>query len=256
MSSRAEQKAEARAAREAAEREAAQAAVRKKRLSIFGGVLGVVAVVVVAVVLIGSAGDKEDDERDSNERIAMFDGVAQDGEWLGDPNAPVVMEEYADLQCPFCKQFATTNLEPIVTDFVKSGEVRIRLRMVSILGPDSETAARYFQAAALQNKGWQFAEAFYAKQGVEGSSYVNTEFLEARAKEAGVDTAKAKADERKPEVGAAVEEDQNAFTEAKLGGTPSFRIGQKDGALRSVEVDSLATELQKEVEKAGGSGSD
>ena len=191
MSSRADQKAEARAAREAADAEAAQTARRRKRLLTFGGLLAAAAVIIVAVVLITGGGDPEPEPE---ETVAMFEGIPQDGAWLGDPDAPVVVEEYADLQCPFCKQFALENLEPIIRDFVRTGDVRLRLRMVSILGPESETAAGVFGAARQQDKGWQFAEAFFAEQGVEGSGYVDEEFLRERAEEAGLDVDKALAD--------------------------------------------------------------
>jgi predicted DsbA family dithiol-disulfide isomerase len=256
MSSRAEQKAEARAAREAAEREAAQAAARKKRLITFGGILAAAAAIIVAVVLVTGGGDDNggDGKGGDGPQLAMFDGIAQEGAWLGDPNAPVVMEEYADLQCPFCKEFALNNLEPIIRDFVRSGEVRIRLRMIAILGPESEAAARWFQAAAQENRGWQFSEAFYAEQGIEGTGYADEKFLRARAEDAGLDPDKLAGAVASGPVTSAAQADQRAFEEAGLEGTPSFRIGPKDGKLRTVQIDQLPTELQKEVEKSQSAG--
>jgi protein-disulfide isomerase len=206
---------------------------------------------VIVVIATGSSGSDPDPKETPNE-LAFLDGIPQDGAWLGDPDAPVVLEEYADLQCPFCQQFALNNLEPIVKDFVKTGEVRIRLRMVSILGPDSETAAQFWNATQKQNRAWQFAEAFYIHQKPENSGYVNDDFLRARAKDAGVDADQAFTDQKSATVTSARQADTKAFDDAKLDGTPAFRMGPKDGELRTVEAADVATELQKDVEKAQG----
>jgi hypothetical protein len=75
-----------------------------------------------------------------------------------------VVEEYADLQCPFCAAFSEQQLPGIVEDYVRTGRVRLRLRLLTFLGPDSVKGARTAKAAARQNRMWQFVEAFYADQ--------------------------------------------------------------------------------------------
>jgi hypothetical protein len=252
MSSRAQQKAEARAAREAAQRAALQAEQRRRRLMIFGGILAVAAIALIVVLL---AGGSDDDGGSASERVAMFEGIPQEGAWLGNPDAPVVVEEFADLQCPFCAQFAEQNLPAIVEDFVKPGDVRMRLRLVSILGPDSAEAAAVGVAAMRQNRGWDFAEAFFANQGPEGSGYIDDDFMRERAEEAGVDADKAFSERDSTAVREQLREDEQAFDEAKLDGTPSFRVGPAGGRLRTVTIDQLPTAIQEELDKASGSGS-
>jgi len=41
---------------------------------------------------------------------------------LGNPNAPIIMLEYSDPSCPFCKSFHTT-MEKVVTKYGESGKV-------------------------------------------------------------------------------------------------------------------------------------
>ena len=130
--------------------------------------------VLVAVVTSRSGTTEKVSDAD---RVALFDGIPQSGEWLGAPDAPVVVEEYADLQCPFCADFATRGLPPIVRDFVRPGDVRMRLRLLAFLGPDSVEGARAAVGAMEQNRGWDFTEAFYARQGEENSGYVTDDFL-------------------------------------------------------------------------------
>ncbi len=41
---------------------------------------------------------------------------------LGDPNAPIKIVEYTDLECPFCKQFHVT-MKQIIDEYGKDGQV-------------------------------------------------------------------------------------------------------------------------------------
>src|SRR3712207_4651973 len=135
MSTRSSRKEQAREVRLAAERAAASAASRRRRLLIFGGILALAAIVVVGAVLLSQAGGEDPVAQD--ERAQLFAGLPQDGIALGRADAPVVVEEYADLQCPFCARFAETGLPPIVRDFVRPGDVQLRMRLLTFLGEDS-----------------------------------------------------------------------------------------------------------------------
>ncbi len=46
---------------------------------------------------------------------------------LGDPNAPVKLIEFADLECPFCKRFHTT-LKQLMDEFGKEGKLAVVYR--------------------------------------------------------------------------------------------------------------------------------
>ena len=48
--------------------------------------------------------------------------VSQDDHILGDPNAPVVIVEYSDIECPFCKQFHVT-MQQIIDEYGRDGQV-------------------------------------------------------------------------------------------------------------------------------------
>lgn len=250
MSARADQKAAARAARLAAEEGASASAARRRRLTVLGAVAAAAAIVVLAAVLLSRAGSEP--APTASERTALFAGVPQDGEWLGDPAAPVVLEEYVDLQCPFCAQFATGELPGIVRDYVRTGRVRLRLRLLTFLGPDSVDAARVAVAAGRQDRQWGFAEAFFSEQGQEGSGYATDAFLRERAAEVpGLDVDRAFADRQDPAVTRALEGASVAAQAAQVDSTPTFRVGSRGGELAPAEAENLRASLDAAVRRAG-----
>ena len=72
----------------------------------------------------------------------MLDGIPQDGIALGEPDAPVTLVEYADLQCPFCAEWALQTFPELVADYVRDGRLRIEFRGLTFIGPESEDALR------------------------------------------------------------------------------------------------------------------
>ena len=124
---------------------------RNRRLLLLGGVL-LAAIVVVVVAIAVSQGGAEDEEEppagggrpqatQTEEVERQFAGIPQDEVALGDPDAPATLIEFADLQCPFCAQFAVEALPSVVDRFVRDGRLRLELRLLAFLGPDSERGA-------------------------------------------------------------------------------------------------------------------
>jgi protein-disulfide isomerase len=142
-------------------------------------VLALAAIVVVGAILL-SGGDDEQAATPSATPAADqgYDGIPQKGIHLGKADAPVTLVEIADLQCPFCAQYAVTAMPTVVRDYVRPGKVRYELRFRSFLGRDSVRAAGAAAYAAQQNLMFQFADAFYRNQGPEESGYADRAFME------------------------------------------------------------------------------
>jgi protein-disulfide isomerase len=145
------------------------------------GVLAMAAALLVAVAVV--LGSPAAEEKRTNVAAAGGDvtqalrGVTQDGIALGAPDAPVTLVEFADLQCPFCRRYTADVLPDLVRDYVRPGRVKMVFRDLAFLGDDSVTAARAAAAAGMQDKLWQFVDAFYADQGEENSGYVTDDFI-------------------------------------------------------------------------------
>src|SRR5438132_4702968 len=56
---------------------------------------------------------------------SLLAGIRQQGSTLGDPKAPVTLEYFADLQCPFCRRFTLLVLPSLIQRYVRSGELKI-----------------------------------------------------------------------------------------------------------------------------------
>jgi protein-disulfide isomerase len=116
-------------------------------------------------------------------------GIPQHGDTLGRADAPVTVTEYADLLCPLCREFDTNEL-PDVLPLVRSGQVKLRFRLWSILGPRSSDAARAAYAAKQQDQLWTYATLWYANQGPESGvdAWVTRSFMRGVAEAGGLDT--------------------------------------------------------------------
>jgi protein-disulfide isomerase len=180
--------AQAREARLAEER-AAEERERRQRLVRLGAAALFVAVIAIVALIALSGGDSGGDEtiESAGEVEEELDGIEQSGTVLGDPDAPVTITEFADLQCPVCADFSETQIPQVVEEAVRAGDARLEFANFPILGEDSEVAARAALAAAEQDRLWQFTEIFYANQGFENSGYVTDEFLTSVAEAAELD---------------------------------------------------------------------
>jgi protein-disulfide isomerase len=242
MSSRAEAKAKAKAAREAAQKEAQAAAARKRRLTMLGGAVAVAVVVIVAAILISQSGTKDAPSQAEATSTAntLFAGIPQTGNVLGDPKAPVTIEEFVDLQCPFCKRFSQDGLPDLVNQYVKNGKAKIILRTLTFIGADSERGARVAWGAAAQNRMFQFVENFYANQKTENTGYATESFLKKVTGEVGgLDAAKALDARDSATVTSSISASQRAATTANVDSTPTFLVGPTGKTLSKIETQSL-----------------
>jgi protein-disulfide isomerase len=79
------------------------------------------------LVLAGCGGGEE--TPDAAEIAArLLEPQALADNWLGDPNAPVTIIEYASMTCPHCRAFHETVFDDFIAEFVDTGQVRFVLR--------------------------------------------------------------------------------------------------------------------------------
>ncbi|HEY9152428.1 MAG TPA: thioredoxin domain-containing protein [Anaerolineales bacterium] len=100
----------------------------------------------------------------------------------GDPNAPVKLTEFADFQCPYCKEYWTTTEPQIFDTYVKTGKVLYTYRSAGNWvsgnigggGVESQDSAMAAYCAADQNKFWEMHDALFTNVlGEDAGSFTN-----------------------------------------------------------------------------------
>lgn len=219
----------------------ADAARRRQRLFALLGATALVTIIAVVLLVVGNSGDSGTDPNAApTDDLA---GVTEQGIALGDPDAPVTMVEFADPQCPFCAEYTTTVQPDLVDEYVKSGQLRMELRFLTFIGPDSLRLANSAYTASLQDGLWKFSDLAYARQGAEGSGYADDSFIESVAIDAGLDPEPivAAAEDPDPEVQRLVTEAKDLAATSDVASTPSFLIGPTGGDLQPLDVTALKT---------------
>lgn len=210
------------------------------RRNLYLGVLG--AVVVLAAVLVGASVLSSGGSSSSPKTVSLSSvgatnkllaGIPQNGNVLGNPNAPVTMQEFADIQCPGCDQYMKSAFPDIVRKYVRTGKVKVEWNGIAFVGPDSQTGLRYVDAAGEQNKLWNVAELLYRNQGQENSGWVTKDLLRSVGEAVpGLDAAKVEANVNSSAVNREMAGAANNFSTYGLSSTPGFAIGPTGGTLQ------------------------
>ncbi|MGA8364723.1 MAG: thioredoxin domain-containing protein [Solirubrobacteraceae bacterium] len=248
---RKQRREQAREQRKALEEEAAAGAKRKARMTQLGIVVAVVvAAVVVILIATGGGGTKKiaPHSAAANQTTAsvnkLIAGIPQNGNTLGNPNAPVTLQYFGDLECPICKEFTLGALPPIIQKWVRSGKVKIEYRSLETATREPEvfkTQQVAALAAGKQQKMWNYLETFYHEQGEEDSGYVTESFLQGLAQQVpGLNLTTWTNERSDPALVTQVASDAQAANNAGFTGTPSFLIGKTGEVANKLEYSSLS----------------
>jgi protein-disulfide isomerase len=110
---------------------------------------------------------------------ALFRGIPQHGNVLGNPSAPGVLVEFAEPQCPICGAWARETLPTVVRDYVRPGKIKLVYHGISFIEPtsDSKRALSAIAAAGLQGKSFQLVDLLYRNQGDEGTGWITDDLI-------------------------------------------------------------------------------
>jgi protein-disulfide isomerase len=143
----------------------------------------------------------------------------------GPANAKVVIQEFSDFECPFCKRVGPT-LEQIEKEY--GGKVKVVWRHSPLpFHKDAPLASEASQEAFAQkgNKGfWDYHDKLFAGQGTPDALKRPT--LEKYAQELGLDMEKFKQALDTHKHKAKIDADMEIATKAGISGTPAFTIGK------------------------------
>lgn len=118
--------------------------------------------------------------------------VTESDHILGNPNAPMVIVEYSDFDCPFCKNFHET-MQQIMAEYGKDGKVAWVYRHFPLqqLHPNAPKIAEASECVAKlggNDAFWKFADSVFGERGINEPTAMTR--LAEFAKSAGANEAK------------------------------------------------------------------
>jgi protein-disulfide isomerase len=248
---RKQRREQARTERKALEQAEVDRAKRRTRLTQLGVVIAIVVVVIVGIAIASGGGSStvvKSGSKQANANAAevtsLLHGIPQNGNILGNPNAPVTLKYYGDLECPICKEFTLGVLPSVIPKYVRTGKLKIEYRSLETATHEPEvfkTQQVAALAAGKQKLGWNFIELFYHEQGEEDTGYVNESYLQGLASQVpGLNLADWTSARSEPTYSNEVAADAQAANQAGFTGTPSFEIGKSGGPLQKLEAGSFS----------------
>ena len=151
----------------------------------------------------------------------------------GKANAPLVMVEYTDYQCPFCQQFHNTAFAQIKANYIDTGKIRFISRDFPLdFHENARRGAYAARCAAEQGKFWELRHTM-----IVNASQLQQDKLSGYAANVKMDVAKFQACLASDKYKAAIDKDVAEGLAAGVTGTPSFVLGRiEDGKLKGVRL--------------------
>lgn len=155
----------------------------KRRLLLAGlGAILLAAVLATLIAVSLAGGPRRTPERVVEREVAaLLGGIPQQGDALGERNAPVTLRVYTDLECLTARGWVLRLLPAIINRYVRSGKMRIEFRSFKT---DTHNPSTFLnqQAAAIaagaQDRLWNFVETFYYEQGTEYTPYATERYID------------------------------------------------------------------------------
>lgn len=144
---------------------------------------------------------------------------------LGKSDAPLVMVEYTDYQCPYCNRFYTGSFPELKKQYIDTGKMRFITRDFPLdFHPHALKAAQATHCAGDQNKFWQMKDSL-----MTNSARLTPDLITSLARDAGLDMDKFQTCQTSGRYLTEIKDGIAAAGAIGISGTPSFVIGKVTG---------------------------
>ncbi len=141
---------------------------------------------------------------------------------MGAENAPVVLVEFTDYHCPFCKRYHDSTYPALVKKYVDSGKLRyVSVDMPLPIHPQARDAAHATHCAGEQGQFWQLRDQLFDKS-------FNRKKVQQQVATLGMDVDRFNQCLQNKTYQSNIEKDLKLASQVGFGGTPSFVIGRLD----------------------------
>jgi len=172
-------------------------------------------------------------QNDTDEEEQIIINVDEDDDAvMGDKDAPILMVEFSDYQCPFCRKFYNETLPQIKENYIDTGLVKFAYRdlpLISLGHSDATPAANAAECARDQEGDemyFTFHDLIFEGQNELGNGTVAIpkESLYAYAEELGLDMDEFTSCQENLDFEDEIAEDTAVARSIGIGGTPAFVI--------------------------------
>lgn len=178
--------------------------------------LALIAAVVGYYVLERGAGDRRSETARANHADQIFRSPTS--AVAGNPEGDVNVVAFFDYNCPYCRKDVPA-LNKLITE---DANVRLVLKELPVLGPDSMDATRLVLAARKQGKEYALHQKLIGTPG-----RVNKARALRLAGGLGLDTARLEADMDDPEITAIILENMRLGQQLGVRGVPFYLVGDR-----------------------------
>ncbi len=110
--------------------------------------------------------------------VTPFPRPTAQGRVLGDPQAPILIEVYADFQCFACAAFGQSTEQLLMRNYVATGKARLAFRQFPFLGAESFRAADASLCADAQGRFWDYHDILFANlSGVNQGAFTDRRLI-------------------------------------------------------------------------------
>jgi protein-disulfide isomerase len=154
----------------------------------------------------------------------------------------VTLVEYLDMQCPYCDAFSRQVFPSLVRDYIRPGTVKMIVRPLAFIGPDSVRGRNAVLAAGKQNKFFNLMELLYFNQGTENTGWLSESMVKRAATAVGLNRAKFDTDRNSSAASTIASVYDTLARQQGVHATPSIFVGKTGGTLNGVQLSSPTDE--------------
>jgi protein-disulfide isomerase len=206
-------------------------------------VVGLLGFAIVSLS-VGTGTEENDIQITGSQEVqTLVGGIQQAGARLGNPDAPVTIQVFNDLQCDPCSDWNRDVIVPLIGGPVRDGNLQLIYHNFPMTESGFFLGAYAAVAAAKQDDEWQFIQLFFANQEKAKQLGADQDFLNNIARGVGVgnfNVEQWQRDMNDEDVQQTLEDDEKLTADRRLPAEPAVVVGGPNGSRQLIESPSLA----------------
>jgi len=214
-------------------------------------ILGILMVAVIGGFALYKVQQQNQQPSDNNNKPLVRASISQGAtppHVRGDSNAPVVLEEFGDFQCPVCARFYK-DLKQVESEYGSKLCVIFRQYPIQQMHPHALEAARAAEAAGLQNRFWEMHDLLYENQDTWVKENDTRPSFIGYAKSLGLDVQRFNSDFDGNITASRTQDDLRRAREMGVTGTPTIFINGRPP--RDRNIDAIRNAINEALKEKG-----